>query len=114
MSRPEVPWRDRLRFAVGRTGKKQSYIAELAGISPETLSRILSGRHRKPSFDAVVSIARACRVTVAWVLNEPSLPLTEGERATLQSAGAILRQKLDVPPPNAVYIGHGKKKPNGE
>lgn len=97
MCRPEVRWRDRLRLAIRRTGKKQSYIAELAGIAPETLSRIITGKHQKPSFDAVVNVARVCRVTVGWVLNEGAIPLTENERAILQSAGAILRHKLDYP-----------------
>jgi transcriptional regulator with XRE-family HTH domain len=64
-------WRARLRLAVERSHRKQSAIAEEAGIAPETLSRILTSKHAHPQFETVVRIAEALRVPVGWVLDEP-------------------------------------------
>jgi transcriptional regulator with XRE-family HTH domain len=86
-------WRERLREAVARTGKKQWYIAEEAGITSATLSRILTGTHRAPGFETVVRITHAAGETVGWLLDEPGFALSGEQRAKVRTAGAIL---LDV------------------
>jgi transcriptional regulator with XRE-family HTH domain len=85
-------WRARLREAVDATGKKHSWIAREARIAPATLSRILTGKHRHPTFESVVRVAYVCEVWVAWVLGEPGrgIELTEQERKTLRAAREIL------------------------
>ncbi len=55
-STPDV-WRHRLRDAIDRSGLKHSLIALDAGITPETLSRILTSQHHRPSLDTVCRIA---------------------------------------------------------
>lgn len=81
-------WRARLRLAVQRSHRKQSDIAEEAGIAPETLSRILTSKHTHPQFETVVRIAAALRVPVGWVLEEP---LHGGTRLTPEDAEVVRR-----------------------
>jgi len=52
-------WRERLRDAVNRSGKKHSVIAEDAGITPATLSRVLTSVHEHPRFETIMRITHA-------------------------------------------------------
>jgi len=85
-------WRDRLRLAIDRSRSKHSAIASVAGIAPETLSRILNAEQARPSFHTVVRIARALNVRVGWLLDEPirGVELSEAERRTLRSAAEVI------------------------
>ncbi|HEV7240462.1 MAG TPA: helix-turn-helix transcriptional regulator [Thermoanaerobaculia bacterium] len=87
-----MTWRERLRYIVVNSGSTQAEIARRAGIAPETLSRVLNGAHSKPAFATVVRIARAARVHVGWLLDEPvrGIELSERERETIRAAGVIL------------------------
>jgi transcriptional regulator with XRE-family HTH domain len=89
-------WRERLRTAIDRTGKPHSEIARRAGIAPETLSRILTAQHAEPQFTTVLRIARAARVRIGWLVDEPvrGIELTDRERSTIQAAGVILLDAL--------------------
>ena len=88
-----MSWRDRLRIAVKGSGVTQSEIARRAGLSVESLSRIMTGA-QQPRLTTVIRLARAARVSVAWLLNEQrGIELTDRERKTIIAAGAIL---LDV------------------
>jgi transcriptional regulator with XRE-family HTH domain len=69
-------WRERLRGAIRRTGRRQNAIAEQAGVSPETLSKILTGGHANPRFETVVAIVHAAGESVGWLLREPQAPLS--------------------------------------
>jgi len=69
-------WRERLRGAIRRTGRRQNSIAEQAGVSPDTLSRILSGGHANPRFETVAAIVHAAGESVGWLLREPQAPLS--------------------------------------
>jgi transcriptional regulator with XRE-family HTH domain len=82
-------WRDRLRIAVARDGRKQAAIAWQAGIAPETLSRILTGRNARPQLETVARITRACGVTVGWLLSE-RYAFTDDELRQLREAAAII------------------------
>lgn len=89
-------WRDRLRIAVERSGRKRAAIARDAGIAPETLSRILNAEHAAPSFDTVVRIAKAAGTRVGWLLGETfrGIELTEEDRRVLRSGRDLIDRIL--------------------
>ncbi len=110
----EVNWRERLRAAIDRTGKKHSAIAREAGIAPATLSRILTSAHVHPTFDAVVRIAHAVNENVGWLLDERGFALSADEQKQLRKVVRFLDDTLltgtathrrDRPEPNAVPAG---------
>lgn len=83
-------WRERLRQAVRASGKKQSVIAWEVGMTPETVCRILTAVHVRPSFESIARIAHAAGVSVGWVLEEPGFTLTDEQRAKVRTAGVLL------------------------
>lgn len=83
-------WRNRLREAINRTGKHHWYIAEEAGITATSLSRILNGGHREPRFETVVRIAHACGEHVGYILGEQPFALSGEQRAKVRTAAGIL------------------------
>jgi transcriptional regulator with XRE-family HTH domain len=85
-----MDWRDRLRDAVNRTGKKHSHIAEQAGITATSLSRILNGWHRDPKFGTIVRLAHACGEHVGYILGEQPFSLSGEQRAKVRTAAGIL------------------------
>ena len=78
-------WRSRLRLAVARDGRKQAAIAWQAGIAPETLSRILNGSQSQ--LETIARIARACGVSVGWLLSE-RYAFSDDERRQLREAAS--------------------------
>lgn len=110
---PRVDWRQRLRVAVERSGRKHSAIARDAGVAPETLSRILNATHAQPSFDTIVRIARAVNENVGWLLDERGFSLSADEQRRLRdvvrflgdavAAGAAPRR--DASEPTAATAG---------
>jgi transcriptional regulator with XRE-family HTH domain len=77
-------WRKRLRSAVDLTRRTHCSIAEQAGVTPETFSRVLSGRHRQPGFETVVKIIHATGESVGWVLGERQAPLSADGQAMMR------------------------------
>jgi transcriptional regulator with XRE-family HTH domain len=106
-----VDWRERLRAAVNRSGKKHSVVARDAGIAPETLSRILNATHAQPAFDTIVRIARAVNETVGWILDERGFSLSSDEQKQLHKVVRFLDDALtagnrrEPREPNAVPAG---------
>jgi SOS-response transcriptional repressor LexA len=109
----EGNWRERLRTAVERSGKKQSVIARDAGVAPETLSRILTAANHRPTFDTIVRIMRAMNENVGWLLDERGFALSSDEQKQLRKVVRFLddmltgtsaqrRERLE---PNAVAAG---------
>lgn len=94
----EVHWRDRLRTAVERSGRKQSAIARDAGVTPETLSRILTATHHNPAFDTIVRIARAVNENVGWLLGERGFALSSDEQKQLRKVVRFLDDTLTGTP----------------
>ena len=90
----EVDWRKRLRDAVARSGRKQSWIAKEAGIAPETLSRVLTSSLANPSFDVVIRIARALNESVGWLLDERGFSLSGDEQKQLREVVRFLDDML--------------------
>ncbi|HEX6099981.1 MAG TPA: S24 family peptidase [Thermoanaerobaculia bacterium] len=89
-----VDWRERLRAAVERSGKKHSVVARDAEIAPETLSRILNASHAQPAFDTIVRIARAVNENVGWILDERGFSLSTDEQKQLHKVVRFLDDAL--------------------
>ena len=90
----ELNWRDRLREAVARSGRKQSAIAHDAGIAPETLSRILNATNRSPSFETIVRVAHAVNENVGWLVDERGFSLSTDEEKQLRKVVRFLDDAL--------------------
>jgi len=112
-------WRARLREAIEKSGKKQSAIAADAGITPTTLSRILTAAHERPTLDTVVRIARALDESVGWILDEPSFYLSADDQRKLHDAVRILdaslrsagRRRTVRPESNAIAVTANREIP---
>ena len=88
-----VNWRERLRAAVEKSGKKHSAIAVEAGVDPATLSRILNGR-MQPAFDTVVKVAHAVGENVGWLLDERGFSLSGDEQRQLSNVIRFLDDSI--------------------
>jgi transcriptional regulator with XRE-family HTH domain len=77
-------WRKRFVHAIDITRLTQNSIAEQAGVSPETLSRIIHGIHAQPQFETVVKIVYATHENVGWLLGEQRAPLSSEEMARMR------------------------------
>ncbi len=112
-------WRTRLREAIEKSGKKQSAIAADAGITPTTLSRILTAAHERPTLDTIVRIARALNESVGWILDEPSFYLSADDQRKLHDAVRILdaslrsagRRRTVRPESNAIAVTANREIP---
>ena len=104
-----VSWRERLRAAVDASGRTQNAIAASAGVTPETLSRVLSGVHAHPAFDTVVRITHAVGENIGTLLDEPAFILDSEQRADVRRVIGYLSSAVRMSPaidalsaPNAV------------
>jgi len=77
-------WRRRLTRAIELSRRTQASIAEQAGVSPETLCRVLNGRHAQPQFETVVRIIHATGESVGWLLREPQTFLSADDSARMR------------------------------
>src|SRR5258708_30721313 len=71
-----VSWRERLRAAIDKSGTKHSLVALDAGITPETLSRLLKAEHQRPRLDFVTRLAHAVNEAGGWILEERGFGLS--------------------------------------
>jgi SOS-response transcriptional repressor LexA len=116
---PVFSWRDRLRMAIDKSGKKHSAIAADAGVSPATLSRILTAAHERPTLDTIVRIARALNESVGWILDEPSFYLSADDQRKLHEAVRVLdaslrsagRRRTVRPESNAIAVAANREIP---
>jgi transcriptional regulator with XRE-family HTH domain len=76
--------------AIRRTGRRQNSIAEQAGVSPVTLSKILTGGHANPRFATVVAITHAAGENVGWLLGEQGFSLSGDHRYKVRTAAEVL------------------------
>jgi transcriptional regulator with XRE-family HTH domain len=77
-------WHRRLTHAIDLTRRTQASIAEQAGVSPETLCRVLNGRHARPQFETVVRLVHATGESVGWLLREPQTFLSTDDSARMR------------------------------
>jgi SOS-response transcriptional repressor LexA len=98
-----VTWRVKLRAAIDRSGLKHSVVALDAGITPETLSRILTSGHQRPSLDTITRIAHAVNENVGWILDERGFALSARETKQLREVVSFLDTTLlKTPTPRTV------------
>lgn len=69
---------------------KHSAIAYAAEIRPETLSRVLTGAHARPSFATVIRIVHATGHSAGWLLQERGYSLSPDQVRDLKRAAAII------------------------
>jgi len=93
-----VSWRERLRAAVDASGRTQNAIAASAGVTPETLSRVLNGVHAQPAFDTVVRITHAVGESVGSLLDEPAFSLDGEQRAEVRRVIGYLQAAVAMSP----------------
>jgi len=84
---------------VKSSGRKQSTIAEDAGIAPETLSRVLNAVHVSPELETVAAIAHAIDENVGWLLDERGFTLSAEQQARLAEVVSFLQTALLAAPP---------------
>lgn len=84
----------RLRLAIEAKGMKHSWLANEAGITPATLSNILTGRTSDPSLSVVMALADAIGEPLGALLGERSESLLESEHEVLRQAIEILGQRV--------------------
>src|SRR5882672_9179295 len=87
-----VGWRERLRAAIDQSGMKHSLVAIDAGITPETLSRILTAEHQRPSLNTITRIAHAVDENVGWILGETGFSLSSSELRELRGVLRFLEE----------------------
>jgi hypothetical protein len=91
-------WRDRLRIAVSRSGRKHAEIARTAGIAPSTMSRILNAHIEKPPFQTVVALMHAAGGRIGWMLQEPGYILSAQQQEQFAALLATLEtERLALP-----------------
>ncbi len=73
---------------------KHSVVALDARITPETLSRILTAEHQRPSLDTVTRIAHAVNENVGWVIGEQGFVLSAEETRQLREVVRFLDAAL--------------------
>jgi len=98
MPRPRLDdaWRRALRIAVQKHWKKQWAIAEDAGITAATLSRILHAVIARPELDTIVRLARALGIGVGRdLLSERGFEFTPDELEAVKAGVAALKTALD-------------------
>src|SRR5438874_1273756 len=97
MSEDRLPWRERLRKAVRNRAEvaysKQGAIAREAGITPGSLSRILTGRYSQPRFETIVRVAHAAHEKVGYLVDERTL--SSHDEAELLAALISTRDAID-------------------
>lgn len=91
-------WHDQLRISVERSGRSHASIASDAGISRQTLARILREPHANARFETVLRIVTALGVRLGWLIGEPrGVQLTDDEVRMFENVIAIL-DKIAPPP----------------
>jgi len=96
-----MDYTERLRALVQANERKQSAIAQDAGIAEGTLSRILNGGIADPAFPTVVNIIHAAGETVGAFLGERGFALTAAQQEKLAETLGFLQAALlkAAPPP---------------
>jgi transcriptional regulator with XRE-family HTH domain len=89
-----LDWRERLRMAIEKSGKKHSVIAAEAGITRATLSRVLTATHENPTLGTIVKIAHAIDESVGWILDEPSYLLSADDQRKMHDAVRVMESSL--------------------
>lgn len=83
----------RLRAAIDRKNKAHGWVAEEVGITPASLSAILTGKTADPSFFTVLAIARVIGEPLSAIVDDPLHYWTAEELAELNELGQWLTKR---------------------
>jgi transcriptional regulator with XRE-family HTH domain len=89
-------WRQRLREAVKASGLKYSVISYDTGLTPETISRVLTATHQRPSLVTVTKIAHSVGTSVGWLLGEEAFPFSQADIRTIRAFVRFLEELARV------------------
>lgn len=84
---------ERLRAAIDRKNKSHAWVAEEVGITPASLSAILTGKTADPSFFTVLAIARVIDEPLSAIADDPLTFWSADELARLGEVGGWLVQR---------------------
>lgn len=109
----------KLRQILKERGLSQTRLAELAGLPPETVNRIVKGTTKNPTVDTMARIAAALNVTVGWFLGEKGFDFTPDRRRKLREFMTWGEELLyastpddsELQAPNASAVTIGRKPP---
>lgn len=110
----------RLREVLEQRRLTQSRVAELAGLPPETLNRIVKGTTENPGIYTIQKIARALGTTVGSLAGEKGFELSPEKRGELRRIVTFLDDLLkatqpeeaELLPANASAVTLGRKPPH--
>jgi transcriptional regulator with XRE-family HTH domain len=88
----------KIREAKDAQGLTNEDIAEMAGINETTISRILSGAGKRPSYDSLVTIAAALHISVDKILYAvlPDEEVTPKVETVVETYANVLKVKDDL------------------
>lgn len=89
-------WQERLWRTAKRSGLTQDEIAKRAGISAESLSRIMTGGTRSPRIDTLAVVAHVLGTSVGWLLEEEGYSLSSEELQNFRVIAMRLRSLAAV------------------
>lgn len=98
---------ERLRAAIDAKNKSHSWVAEEVGMTAASLSHILNGKTKDPSFFTVLAIVRAIGERMGAVADDPLTVWSSDELERLQTTGRWLTERttrehsadpLQIPP----------------
>lgn len=109
----------RLRDLLDERRLTYSQVAELTGVTEETVGRIMRGTTKSPGADTLAKIADGLGVTVGWILGEKGFEFSTNDRIELRRfvdwGEAILKatqpEKKELEPPNVSAVALGRKPP---
>lgn len=98
---------ERLAAAIKASGKTRAQIAEEAGTTEDTISRITTGKHDNPELQLLIRLARGAKSRVGALLGESLELSAEDEQELLRFRGWIDEQLATIDArqePNAVIL----------
>lgn len=109
----------RLRDLLDERRLTYSQLAELAGLTDETVGRIMRGTTKNPGVDTLSKIAAGLGITVGWILGEKGFEFSPNDRVELRRfmewGEAILKatqpERTDLQPSNVSGVVLGRKPP---
>jgi len=109
----------RLRGLVDERRLTYSQVAELAGLTDETVGRIMRGTTPNPGVDTLEKIANGLGVTVGWILGEQGFEFSANDRVELRRfidrAEELLKatqpERKELESPNVSAVALGRRKP---
>ncbi len=91
----------RLKVALSLKGWRRNRLAEETGLSANTITRVLNGKH-EPTMDTLAKLAQALEVSIDWLLDDKggldpyeyrTQVLNKLERRAMRAIRAAIRKK---------------------